>query len=174
MEHLVVTAVGDDRAGLVETLAGVIARHGGNWEQSQMAELAGKFAGVVVVSVSGASVAALRAELDKIESGGLLNIIVQTGDSPQDSSADSRQISLDLVGQDHPGIVHEISHALAELSISIEELGTEIVPAPMGGHLFQAKANLNVPNSVSIDDLQDALEAVAQDLMVDLDLTTEL
>ena len=48
---VVLTVIGDDRVGLVEALADTVSSHGGNWEHSQMAELAGKFAGIVVVTV---------------------------------------------------------------------------------------------------------------------------
>ena len=51
MTTLVLTVIGDDRSGLVSMLSGVIAQHGGSWERSQMARLAGKFAGIVMVSV---------------------------------------------------------------------------------------------------------------------------
>ena len=49
MATLVLTVIGDDRAGLVNALADVVTAHGGNWERSQLAELAGKFAGIVLV-----------------------------------------------------------------------------------------------------------------------------
>ena len=60
MATLVLTLIGDDRAGLVNAVAEVVARHGGNWERSQMAELAGKFAGIVLVTVPDDSVDAAR------------------------------------------------------------------------------------------------------------------
>ena len=51
MATLVLTVVGDDRPGLVDALSGVIAAHDGNWEQSRMAHLAQKFAGILLVQV---------------------------------------------------------------------------------------------------------------------------
>ena len=74
----------------------------------------------------------------------------------------------------HPGIVHRISHALAERGVSIEELETEVVPAPMGGHLFSARAVVDAPSTESIDEIQADLEGLAQDLMVDIDVTDVL
>ena len=47
MATLVLTVIGDDRAGLVNALAEAVTAHGGNWERSQLAELAGKFAGKI-------------------------------------------------------------------------------------------------------------------------------
>lgn len=178
---MVITVIGDDRAGLVGVLAGAIAANGGNWERSQMAELAGKFAGVVLVSVPETGIDGLSHELAGIESQGLLHIAVAhaaSGDEggPALSAADnpaSNSLDLRLVGQDHPGIVHEISLALAERNVSIEQLETSVTPAPMGGMLFEAAATLEAPIDLPIGVIQDVLEALAQDLMVDLELSAE-
>lgn len=178
---MVITVIGADRAGLVEALSRAVAHNDGNWNQSHMAELAGTFAGIVVVTVPESAVDALAADLEQIESNGLLHISIADDDSPAlslnpsaetEAERSATKFDLKLVGQDHPGIVHEISQALASRNISIEELETAVVPAPMGGHLFQAEATLEAPPGIELDDVQDLLEAVAQDLMVDLDLST--
>ncbi|MGI9596392.1 MAG: glycine cleavage system protein R [Acidimicrobiales bacterium] len=181
MRQIVITVIGDDRAGLVGVLSGAIADNGGNWERSQMAELAGVFAGVVLASVPESGVDGLSHELAGIESQGLLHISMANVAGPDDSAGGpgrpggttgGARLSLRLVGQDHPGIVHEISSTLAERNVSIDELETAVVPAPMGGMLFEAKATLEAPEGVSVGDVQDALEALAQDLMVDVDLSS--
>ncbi|NNC81895.1 MAG: amino acid-binding ACT protein [Acidimicrobiales bacterium] len=169
MAALVITAIGDDRAGLVEALSGVIATHGGNWDRSHMAELAGKFAGIVLVTVPDSKAESLIADLKPLETKGLLDITVEAASDAPDAPGVVRG-TLNLVGQDHPGIVHEISHVLATAQVSIDELETETVPAPQGGHLFKAQASLEVPAGTTINDLYDALEAVSADLMVDLQL----
>jgi glycine cleavage system regulatory protein len=51
MATLVLTVIGNDTSGLVDALADPIAHHGGSWDRSHMARLAGQFAGIVVVSV---------------------------------------------------------------------------------------------------------------------------
>ena len=84
-------------------------------------------------------------------------------------------LHLELVGQDRPGIVHDIAHALAVHGVSIEELSTETRSASMGGgQLFEARATLAVPPDVALDDLRTGLEALADELMVDLHLEQEL
>jgi glycine cleavage system regulatory protein len=82
-------------------------------------------------------------------------------------------VVLELIGQDHPGIVHEISHVLAMQNISIEELETSVAPAPQGGNLFIANAVLELRDGSDLEALRAALEAVAHDLMVDLDLIVD-
>ena len=167
-----ITLIGDDRAGLVDAVAGVVAAHGGNWDRSHLAELAGKFAGIVLVRVPAAAVDPLLRDLDAIESQGLLAITAERATTQSESSAVSH-VTLELIGQDHPGIVHEISSVLAQQGVSIDELETTIAPAPQGGNLFIANAVLEVRAGTDIDTLRDALEAVAHDLMVDLDLVAE-
>jgi glycine cleavage system regulatory protein len=80
-------------------------------------------------------------------------------------------MTLELVGQDRPGIVREISHALALHKVNIEELHTETRSAPMSGDLlFHARATIRVPPSCSTQQLRTALEKIASDLMIDLSL----
>ena len=169
MASLVITALGDDRAGLVDALAAVISEHDGNWEQSHMTELAGKFAGIVLVTVEDRRVDDLTEALGQIEEAGLLDLTIERARAGSDAGPGARLI-LSLVGQDHPGIVRDVSHALASRQVSIDDLQSEIAPAPMGGHLFRARIVLEVPSGLSADELQDDLEAVAPDLMVDIEV----
>ncbi len=168
MQQLVITILGDDRAGLVDALSGAITRHGGNWERSQMIELAGKFAGVVLVRIAPSKAAGLKAELEEIEASGLLNIEMEEANLEDDGGV-HHLFGVEITGQDHPGIVYEISHALAEAKVNIEELSSEVVPAPMGGEMFKAQAVVEAPASIDLGELQDIIEAVATDLVVDVD-----
>ena len=172
MASVVITLIGDDQAGLVDAVAAVVAAHGGNWDRSHLAELAGKFAGIVLVNVPDNSVDPMLQDLDAIEAQGLLAITAERAVAPSNDTRTSHLV-LELVGQDHPGIVHEISRVLAEQGVSIDELETTVAPAPQGGNLFIANAVLELPTGREIDELRDALEAVALDLMVDLDLVSD-
>jgi glycine cleavage system regulatory protein len=170
MATLVLTAIGDDHAGLVRALSGVIADHDGNWETSRMAHLAGKFAGIVQVTVPDANIEALISDLEPLEKQGLLDITAELTTSTPPTGAETR-LTLELVGLDQPGIVRDISDALATRNVNIEELETETVAAPMdGGILFKAVATLVLPAGLSSDDLTDVLEELAVQLMVDIEL----
>ena len=77
-----------------------------------------------------------------------------------------------MIGADHPGIVAEISAALAAQRIGIEELSTDVREAPMaGGMLFEASAVLQAPPETSMNTLRSLLEAVADELMVEIRLS---
>lgn len=173
MATLVLTVIGVDRSGLVSALSGVIADHGGSWERSEMARLAGRFAGIVVVEVPEERAEALVAELGPLRTEGLLDVTVERGVDPGPESQATR-ISLDLVGADRPGIVHEITRVLAARQVGIDDLRTATREAPMfGGMLFEASATLLAPPSAPIAELQAVLEELANELMVDLSLSAE-
>jgi len=164
---LVLTVIGEDRPGLVETLSATVAAHGGNWLESRMARLAGRFAGLARVEVPAASAAALAAALEALEARGLAVVVESGAEGP----ARARPVRLDLVGADHPGILREVSRVLAGRRVNVEELTTECSDAPMGGQLlFRATALLVLPLNLEIEDLRSDLESIAADLMVDVTL----
>jgi glycine cleavage system regulatory protein len=172
MTTLVLTVIGDDRSGLVEALAGVVARHGGNWNRSSMARLGTKFAGIVEVSVTEAAVDGLIEELGPLETQGLLDITVERVADATEQPAPVGRWQLRLVGQDRPGIVHEIAQALARNGVSIEELQTSTTSAPMSAEtLFEASAVLVATTAADRSALAADLEALANELMVDLELS---
>jgi glycine cleavage system regulatory protein len=166
----VLTVIGDDRTGLVDSLAGPIAAHGGNWDRSHLARLAGKFAGIVVVTVADRDADDLCAALEAIHAQGLLDVSVAIAGT-DDAADGASHLRLHLVGQDRPGIVAEIAGALARRHVGIDELETSRLSAPMSAeHLFEANAVLRVPAGVDVTALRDALEDIANELMVDLDV----
>ncbi|MGI9623079.1 MAG: glycine cleavage system protein R [Acidimicrobiales bacterium] len=171
MTTLVLTAIGNDQSGLVNALARVIADNGGSWDESRMGQLAGKFAGIVQVSVPDTRADELITALQPLSEQGLLDITVTRAEDAE-PEAGERQLALNLVGQDRPGIIEEISQTLADLNVTIKELETSTANAPMaGGMLFEASALLGVPAGVADDQLKSVLEQLANELMVDLDLT---
>lgn len=166
---LVLTVLGADRPGLVESLARAVAEHGGNWVESRMAHLAGHFAGILRVEVDADRADALAAELKALAGAGLESLVHP--DRSPSAPPNQPLVQLDLVGQDRPGIVREISRVLAAQGVNVEELHTECVAAPTTGQsLFKATARLRLPAGVSEASLRAALEAVAADLMVDVEL----
>lgn len=163
---LVLTIIGDDKPGIVEQLSDQVLATGANWEESRMARLGGKFAGLLRLTVDGDRADALAAELTSLETVGL-TIVVER--SSEQNTGSYRTVRLELLGHDRPGIVRDISHALARHRVNIEELETDVTSAPMSGEaLFRARAELGVPATVTTEMLRDVLEAIAGELMVDL------
>jgi len=167
--YLVLTAIGADKPGLVESLAKVIADNSGNWLESSMSQLAGKFAGILRVSVSDSEVDQLISALDRISDQ--LTLVIERVDSDVEIEL-PQTVELNLIGNDRPGIIREFSHALASLSVNVEQLSTECVPAPMSSEvLFKAKANLKVPVGLELEVLQQEIERLADDLIVEMQLS---
>lgn len=166
---IVITVVCDDHPGIVESLSQVLIDHGGNWAESSMMSLAGKFAGILLVQVPGKQADAFLAALRALESQGMQIVAQRSG---AESRADSaRGYSIELVGQDHPGIIHEITEVLARHQVNVQELETTVQSASMSGEsLFIAHASIDIPGGVSLDQLQDEMEDLANELMVDIKL----
>ncbi|MEX0886089.1 MAG: ACT domain-containing protein [Phycisphaeraceae bacterium] len=163
---LVLTIIGPDRHGLVEALSDTIAAHDGNWLESRMANLAGQFAGLLLITVPAAQAAPLREALQAMESQGL-RIVVESGDSP--AAEATRILHLELVGHDRPGIVRELARALRARRINVEELDSECYSAPMSGEqLFRARLELSVPTDADLNELHQTLEKLAEQLSLEL------
>ena len=166
-QSLVMTVMGDDRPGLVEMLAQSVAGHGGNWLESRMSHLGGKFAGILRVSVPEDKAEALLEALRGLDVRGL-RVVSEQSSAPDPAS---RPVRLELVGADHTGIVRDITALLAKRRVNVEEFTTDCVPAPMSGDvLFKATALLVLPEGLSTDDLLADLETLAHDLMIDINL----
>lgn len=169
-DSLVLTVIGPDRTGLVEALAERISAAGGNWEASRMAQLAGQFAGILLVTVD-------RARTDELVAGlrGLGGAGLQVSAHPAGGPApatDAQHVHLELTGDDRVGIVRDVARILAERGVNVEDLESSVSSAPMSGEaLFSAHAVLRVPASLSLADLRASLETLGSELMVDL--TTE-
>jgi glycine cleavage system regulatory protein len=163
----VLTIIGRDRAGVVASLADVVRFHDGNWKRSELAEIAGTFAGVVVVEVGDDHVDELLTNLLVLRDQGL-HVTAQQVEEPV-AASDSDEVRLRLTGEDRPGVVHEISTAISDAGISISRLGTVTdLPGEDGGRRFEITAQLTVPVETDLDGFLDALTAVGDSLGIDV------
>ena len=163
----IVTLVGADRPGLVNALAERAAANGANWLDSSMAHLAGKFAGIVRLDVAEADADRLEAALRALSSAGL-SLSIERGTSAA-GAAGGELIRLELLGHDRPGIVRDISQVLAAQQVSIVEFESERTSGSFSGEaMFKARAALRLPEGVTRDQVRRSLEALANELMVDL------
>ena len=166
--YLVLTVLADDRAGIVNQIATTIKNHDGNWMESSMSRLAGKFAGILMLEVDPAQQAALEKDLAALASQGI-KISIDKSDANSD---DETELScLEIVANDRAGIVGEISALLGKNGVNLVSLETFCESAPMSGEmLFKAQASLTAQPGTDLDDLLAELESIAHDLMVDVSL----
>ena len=165
--YLVLTLIGKDQPGLVESLALIVAQHHGNWLESNMSHLAGQFAGILKVSVDEDKADELVAALDALAPRRGLVVERTTVDASGDTPRQALHLS--LIGNDRSGIIRDISGALARHHVNVDDLETECTPAPMAaGMLFKAEALLHIPADLDIDRLREEIEQLADDLIVEL------
>ncbi|ASP40473.1 glycine cleavage system protein R [Bacterioplanes sanyensis] len=166
---LVLTVIADDQPGIVEQVAAVVSDHQGNWLESRMAHMAGKFAGIVRVNVSENDSVKLIAALAELRESGIQVNAESTGNGDTPHERTTQDLQLSLVGNDRPGIVREVSKALANIHVNVLEFTSNCDSAEMSAvPLFRAQALLRVPNGMELDEVQSTVEALSDDLMVEL------
>ena len=166
----IITFIGDDRPGLVEALSEVISEHGGNWVESRLSQLSGKFAGLISVTLPEASGDELRAALKGLHEAGISVKVTPCGPAA-DVSKPASIITLTILGPDRPGIVRETAAALSARQINVVDMETYVSPAPMSAELlFHASVKAELPEGVNLEELSDTLDAIANEMDVDIQL----
>lgn len=159
---LVVTILGPDRPGLVQALSEVVADAGGNWLESRMARMAGRFAGILRVECEDAAVAALEQAVQRVE-----GLSVQLQRVEPEDPAGRQSMEIDVVGNDRPGIIRELSAAIAGAGGNVEELSTTLESAAMAGHpIFHARGVVSLGEAEGAERLVAAIEELGEDLAV--------
>jgi glycine cleavage system regulatory protein len=165
----IITFIGDDRPGLVEELAKVIESNGGNWLESRLSQLGGKFAGLISISLPSNAEAQLESGLSALSSSGLSVRVTATGAGA--SPAPGQDIILSIIGPDRVGIVREISHALTQRQVNVLKMNSEVSHAPMSAEqIFKADIEARIPADTIFEDLRDALDEIADQMTLDIDL----
>jgi glycine cleavage system regulatory protein len=164
--YLIMTVLGSDRPGLVSSLADAVAAHGGNWLESRMARLAGQFAGIARIEVPSEAVDGL---LSSLRDPGIEGLTVQAVREKVETPLALRTLAVDVVGNDRPGIVKELSAAIVKAGGNVEELTTGLESAPMSGHpMFRAHGVISIGAEVDASSLTAAIENLGGDLTVDV------
>lgn len=154
---------------MVNALAEVVANHDGNWLESRMANLGGQFAGILRVEVVESRQQALLAAVQALDSSALQVSLKAVGDNAIPPAG--RELELELLGQDHPGIVRDISRVLSEAGVSVQAFDSWLEDASMaGGVLFHASAQLSLPEGLTTEQLHERMQTLSDSLMVDIHL----
>lgn len=165
----IVTFIGDDRPGLVGQLSKVIESQRGNWLESRLSKLGGKFAGLILVSLPEDGGVALETELKALSASGLSVRVTAT--TAAVAHTVGRGIVLTVIGPDRLGIVREISRTLAERRINVVEMDSHVSSAAMSAELiFHARIDAQIPDDTDLDDLHDTLEDIANAMTLEIDL----
>ena len=169
---MVLTVMASDRPGIVETLAEVIAGHGGNWVDSAMSRLGGEFAGILRLTIDDQRVSELVKALAELKGQGFTIAVRHNREEGEAESAKQpvgRPAYFELTGQDHKGIIRDVSRVLAKNNVNVDELRTHVFSGAMSGeHMFSAEADILLPEGLEMEDLCEQLEDIASDLMVEV------
>jgi len=162
MNHLIISFICPDRPGLVEILSQLVKTHQGNWQTSSLHHLSGFFTGVVEVAITNENSDKLINALKSLPD---FKCNIETASSQTKTAAD---VVLELTANDRVGIIQEISTVIHHQGGNLIKLVSTQESAPHSGQdLFKAKATICVENA-TIEQLIIALEALADDLMVDI------
>lgn len=163
MNHIVLSFIGQDQTGLVNTLSHTIKKHHGNWQTSSMHHLSGFFAGTIEIAVEKSYLPDLVSALNNIDE---LNCQIEIA-SPESKKQEANLI-LELTANDRSGIVQDISSVIHQQGGNLIKLISTQESAPYSGQLmFKAKAQVHV-NDNNVNELIGAIEGIADDIMVDI------
>jgi len=169
---VILTVVGSDRPGLTRALADAVYAAGGNWLESRLSRLGGKYVGSVLVELPADRLGELEAAAQAIDAVGL-SVAILPAAAPGGERG-GRPLAIEIVGQDRPGIVREVTTVLAGLDVNIEDFTSEIEgSAWSGAPLFRGRARLLLPDDVSTDQVREALEEISGEIMVDVAVQAE-
>jgi glycine cleavage system regulatory protein len=163
---LVLTFMGRDKPGLANAISQTVTAAGGNWLESRVASLAEKFAGIVLVSVPEPNVADLSAALRSLDDLGLRITVELSRAAPL--GPDYKILELNLVAQDRPGIVRDVTQALHQLGANIEAFSSDIESAAFTGEtMFRATARITIAKEITPEEVQLTLEQLPDEIIVD-------
>ena len=154
-QFIAISAIGDDRIGLVHDLSKVVADCGGSISESRMTALGSDFAILMLVAGNWHSVARIETDLAKLaEASG---VTVQVRRTTQRAvREDMVPYSVDVVCIDQAGIVSGLSGFFAARGIDIGELSTRgYAAAHTGAQMFSVYMVVNVPSRIHVGALRE-------------------
>jgi len=169
-KHLVISAVGKDRPGIVNQLSKVIVDAGCNIEDSRMTVLGGEFALILLVSGQWNEVAKLEGQFKPLDKKLDLVISVKATEprAPKDKMV---PYSVDVVSMDHPGIVQNVAQFFSTREINIEDLSTwTYAAAHTGTPMFSMNMTISIPATVNIGRLRDEFTRFCDEMNLDATL----
>ena len=172
MNYVVITAVGDDRTGIVNELSDEILKDGGNIEDSRMAVLGGAFTIIMLVAGESDAIDKLIARVPAMEESLGMTIVVRKT-KPRQMESSLLPYRVEVVSMDHPGIVHDVADFFADRGINIEDVSTTThAAAHTGTPVFSMHLTIAVHADSPVAKLRHEFQDFCDDL--NLDSTMEL
>ena len=171
LHHVVLTAVGDDRPGLVDQVAGYISARGGNLEDTRMVNLRGQFAMMLLIAGDEAVMGRLHDGLGVLRHEARVHAELRPADGGG-ASEPARPYRLSTWAMDHPGLMQSVAHLLGEMGVNIESVDSSLRPAPYtNAPLFEMELVVSVPAATPAAALREAVGRLCDELNIDWQLT---
>ncbi|MGB5277751.1 MAG: ACT domain-containing protein [Gammaproteobacteria bacterium] len=171
-EHLVITALGDDRPGIVDELSNALFKHSLNIEDSRMSVLGGEFAVLLLVGGSQQAIDAFIADTASLEESLNMKIMVKL------TRSEARQqpivpYSVKVVAIDNPGIVHNLASFFSSRQINIVDLNTErYAAAHTATPMFAVHMTIGLPADIPLKQLREEFISMCDQLNLDASMSS--
>ncbi len=153
--HILVSAIGADRNGLVRQVTKTVLDCGCNIAESRMATMGAEFVMLIMISGNWHTLSKLEDELAEVAKDTDLQITVRRTEAPQPSE-DLVPYAVDLVSLDQPGIVNTLASFFSRQNISIAEMSSRsYAAAHTGAPMFNLQMVISVPASTHIATLRE-------------------
>jgi glycine cleavage system transcriptional repressor len=165
--YLVISALGQDRPGIVDELSGTILEDGCNIADSRMTVLGGEFAIMLMVEGNWNTLSKLEESIPELEKHlGLTIIAKRTGDKRTGDTL--LPYGVEVVSLDHPGIVHHLASFFSQRNINIEDMVTNsYAAAHTGTQMFSVQMTVGIPSSEHISTLRDEFMEFCDNMNLD-------
>ena len=167
MKSILISVLGDDKPGLLDSLSEIIVSNEGDWIESNMFTVEAKFAGILRVNVPSKNAEKLIKKLTSSK----LGLQIACEETAPVRLSDFKSYNIELIGQNHVGIINKLSHVLAnDLQANVEGIKTEVINSSMASseQLFKAQINLHLPMSIDERLIKEKLELIADEMMVEI------
>lgn len=164
---MAITALGEDRPGILRELAGAIAETGSNIEDSRMTILGKEVAVLMMVSGRWNELAKLESSLPNCAKRMGMEMHIKRTEMRQ-SNEQLLPYSVEVIALDAPGIVAELAEFFSSRNINIREMSTSSYAATHTGTLmFALQLTIDVPASIHIPTLRDEFMGFCDQLNLD-------
>ena len=165
--YLVISALGEDKPGLIDGLTRQIFDSGCSVEDSRMTVLGGDFAILVMVSGAWDKVGKLEAQLPNI--GDSLGMTITSRRTEKQAAPQNLlPYGVDVVALDHPGIVHNLAIFFSTRQINVQDLLTSSYSAARTGTpMFTVHMTVGVPADTHIATLRQEFMDFCEQLNLD-------
>jgi glycine cleavage system transcriptional repressor len=164
MHDLTVSAIGEDRPGIVAAVTGVLLEHGCNLADCSMSLLRRQFAMILLVEAPDelsdeGLAAALREPAREL---GLVTSVREVAHAGTASPDHPHVVS--VYGPDRPGIVHRIASVLAGRGANITDLMSRLT----GDEVYTVVVDVDIPEGTDAGDVGAELLAAAREMGVEI------